>query len=153
MYIVLANEIADVDLTEFEKVGSFHEGVIAVPNIDICLTLKGMPTSLSDQVEDCQHSLSLVFEAPWDDEESETILLEDSFAAGIIYRRRHGESSRAIRDFVELRYKHCLGALTLYVYFLVAANDCFFGYQEEGETHIGIDYASLWKQGHVREVT
>ena len=115
MHFILANEIADVDLAEFEKVGSFHQGVIAVPNIDISLTMKGMPASHIDTIEDCQNTLSLAYEGPWDENDIETKLLEDPFAAGIIYRR-------AGRDFVELKYEHRLGALTLYAYFLVDVN-------------------------------
>ncbi len=145
MYIVLANELADVDLAEFEKVGSFYQGVIAVPNIDICLTLKGMRASDVDTIEDCQNTLSLAYESPWDKNGIETELLEDPFVAGIIYRRDG-------RDFVELKYEHRLGALTLFAYFLVDANDCSFGYQEEHETHTDVDYAFLWKEGHVRGV-
>ena len=143
MYIVLANELADVDLAEFEKVGSFHEGVIAVPTINVCLTMKGMPSSHLDNIEDYQNTLCLTFEA--DERDEEDILLEDPFEAGIIYRREG-------RDFVELKYEHRLGLLTLYAFFLVDVNDCSFGYQEEGEIHTDLDYMFLWKEGLVRRV-
>ncbi len=142
MYIVLINEIADVDQAEFEKVGSCHEGVIAVPDIDISLTIKGMRACTADETEDCQNTMSLVFEAPRDAEEA---LLEDPFSAGIIYRRKG-------RDFVELKYEHRLGILTLFAYFLVDVNDCSFGYIDEHETHTDIDYAFLWREGLVRGV-
>lgn len=146
--MILGNAIADVDLDEFEKVGSFHEGVIAVPIIDVSLTVKGMRATRLDGIEDCQNTLSLAFELPYDDAAAAVQLIEDPFAAGIIYRREN-------RDFVELRYKHQLGALTLYAYFLVDVNDCLFGHQDEedDETHLCTEYASLWKEGFVRKVT
>ena len=145
MYIVLANELADVDLAEFENVGSFRSGVIAVPTIDVCLTIKGMRSSRLDNIEDCQNTLCLTFEAYRDGLEDEDILLEDPFEAGIIYRREGC-------DFVELKYEHRLGLLTLYAYFLVDVNNCLFGYHEKGKTHTGLDYVFLWNEGHVRRV-
>ena len=145
MIIVLANEIADVDVAEFEKIGSFHEEVFAVPNIDVSLSIKGMRSSPIDSVEDCQNTLFLTYEAPCSDPDMEVELLEDPFVPGIIYHR-------AGRDFVELKYEQRLGALVLYVYFLIDVNDCTFGYQEEDETHVGVDYKFLWKKGLVRRV-
>lgn len=144
MYTVLANEIADVDKSEFEKVGSFHKGVIAVPYINVSLSIKGMRATPLDRVEDCQNTLFLTFNAPWEERDAEDILLEDPFSAGIIYRR--GGS-----DFVELKYEHRLGILTLFAYFLVDVSDCLFGYQEDHKTHTGVDYAFLWKEGFVRK--
>lgn len=143
MYVVLANEIADVDVAEFEKLGSFVPEVIAVPNIDISLSLKGTRATNLDKIEDCQNTLSLSFEAPWDDADAEDQLFDDPFTAGVIYRR--GE-----RDFVELKYEYSLGVLKLHVYFLVNANECYFGYRDkEDEIHAGISYVDLWKEGFV----
>lgn len=146
MIIVLANEIADVDVAEFEKIGMCQPTMIAVPCIDVRLALKGMRATHLDSVEDCQHTMILTFEAPWDKGNIEEQLLEDPFLPGIVYRRD-------ARDFVELQYTYSLGALLLHVYFLMNVKDCIFGYQDEHKTHKNVDYAFLWKEGLIKRVT
>ncbi len=150
MYIVLGKEIADVDLAEFDKVGSFLPGVLAVPLIDVSVGLKGMPTSLADREDECQNSIILSYEAPEDDEQLEAELVEDPFTPGVIYRYR-----RTTQDYVELMYKARLGALAVYIYFLVRVGNCAFAYQEKENQNIlnvtPVTYADLWKIGLVRE--
>ena len=145
MYIVLANEVANIDLSEFEKVGICGKEVIAVPSIDVSLNLKGMRSSLFDKVEDCQNTLFLSYKAPCDESDLETELLEDPFLPGIIYRR-------AERDYVELMYVQHIGALMLHVYFLIDVDDCTFGLQEEHGVDMDVDYEFLRTEGLIRQV-
>ena len=141
MYIVLGNETAEVDLAEFEKVGGFHAGVVAVPLVDVHLGLKGMRTSVDDKV--CQNSMILSYEAPEDDQQVELELTEDPLTPGIIYRRSG-------HDYAELQYKVQLGALAVYVYFLIDVGYCTFACKDSnGIRHI--DYADLWKIGLVSD--
>lgn len=144
MYIVLANEVADVDLAEFEKIGSCYQ-IIAVPNIDVSLGIKGMRSSPLDSIEDCQNTLHLTYEAG--DGDLETELLEDPFTAGIIYRRGG-------RDYVELKYVYHLGVLTLHSYFLIDVNDCTFAFLEDRDepSMTRASYADLWQVGLIKEV-
>lgn len=149
MYVVLANEVADVDLGEFEKVGICDSKVIAVPNIDVTLGIKGMRTSALDRPEDCQNSMYLMFEAPWDGQAAEQHLLEDPFEAGLIYRRKDDPQAR---HYVELKYDTGIGSLRLWAYFLIDADDCTFGFIDEQETFTDLEYSWLWQEGYIRGI-
>lgn len=147
MHIVLANEIADVDLAEFDKIGSFCDGVVAVPLVDVSLGLKGMPTSLADAVDECQNSIILTYDAPESDEQLDVELSGDPFSPGILYRCR-----RTTRDYAELLYKTHLGALVVYAYFLVGVENCIFGYREKVSLSTArMDYDVLWKKGFITD--
>lgn len=146
MYTFLPNELADVDLAEFEEVGSFYPTarqdptVIAVPEHHLALGLKGIRSSGHELVEECQNTFFLTYE-PLHDIEAE--LIQNPFQPGKIYRRDG-------RDYVELLYKHGLGALTVYVYFLVDAEHCTFAHFNEGHELSQIRYSNLWKNGFVK---
>jgi hypothetical protein len=149
MYVVIGNELADVDSSKFEKIGIFSEGVIAMPYSSRGLSLKGMPSSSHDQLEDCQNTMFLTYEAPLYSQDVERLLLEDPFVPGFIYRRKDSEDGY---HFVELKYEYPLGILTLQSYFLEEVKNCMFGYQEEHETHTDVDYGLLWKEGLVQRM-
>lgn len=145
MYVVLANEVADVDSAEFEKIGRFSSDVLAMPCIDLSLGLKGMRTSSMDRVEDCQNSIFVTFEPPADDDVYLEAIITDPFEPGILYRRDD-------QDYVELRYSHDIGLLTLIVYFLVAVEDCEFGIYDGVNYTRAKDLSLLWKMGFIRRV-
>lgn len=140
MYIFLPNEVADVDLAEFEEVGSFGPEVVAVPEVNLSVSIKGIRSTPLDKVEDCQNTFFVTYEPSHD---VETELLEDPFRPGKIYRR-------AGHDYVELLYKQELGALNVYFYFLVDAGHCTFAYFKVGDGLSQIEYADLWEMGFVR---
>lgn len=143
MYFVLANGIADVDLAEFEKFARFNPGTIAMPCVDLSVGIKGMRTSVMDDVEDCQNSIFVVFEnLPQDSHEK--AMASTPFKPGLIYRRND-------QDYVELKYEHPLGIISLIVYFLVPIEECDFGYEEDGIPYKD-DLSALWSKGFIQRI-
>jgi len=137
MYVVLANEIADVDLSEFKKVGKFHPEVGAMPTVDVSVGIKGMRTSDLDEIEDCQNSAFVTYET-MNNYDHERALLDDPFIPGLLYYRDK-------RHYAELKYIRSFGLLSLVVYFLVALEDCDFTY--EGDYYNGQDAGTLSRYG------
>lgn len=140
MYVVLTNEIADVDSSEFEKIGRFDPRVVSMPCVDLSVGVKGMRTSLLHGVEDCQNMAFVSFE-PDDLVCTEDAYFNDPFKPVLLYRR-------GSRKYVELRYSHKIGLLSLTVFFLVLVEDCQFGYEDNPD----IDITELWDRALIKGI-
>lgn len=143
MYVVFTKEVADVDSSEFDKIGHFDRSVVAVPCGNVNLSVKGQRGTELDEIEDCQNSLVISYEAT---EDLEIELRKDPLVPSVLYRRNG-------QDFAELRYERRLGALVFHVFFLIDVDYCYFGHHEDGEIHFAVDLAYLWKEGLIRRVT
>lgn len=147
MYVVLGHEIADVDQSEFDRVGSCNKDVIAIPGIDVTLGMKGMRTGAFDRMDECQNTVHITYSPPYHDEDIDSELHEDPFKPGLIYQQRSDGA-----EFVELRYDYDLGSLTVNVYFLVSVHDCIFGHRFAPDKIAVVDYAYLQDEQLIRKL-
>lgn len=143
MYLILSDETTDVDIKQFDQVGRFDIDVSAVPYINVQCAIKGVKGNPADTLVDCQNSVYISFEAPFEDRYIDDLLERKAFKPGILYRRQG-------IDYAELKYECPLGDLRIFAFFLVAATDCAFGYTNEGEAHFRVDLAELWRVNMVR---
>jgi hypothetical protein len=143
-FTILAEPVADVDLSFFERIAYFQGDVVASPLTDLRVGIKGMKTSGIDRVEDCQNSVFITFDSPADEFEVDQVLYTDPFIPRSLY-------SYNDQDYVELEYTYALGNLSLQVYFLITVEDCIFAI-EDGNGFQKIDFEELWDTGNLVSV-
>ncbi len=144
MYMILARETADVDLSWFEKIGHVQKGVIASTMRDQSIALKGSASSSIDHLVECQNTVFLHFDPTKDGGAF------FPFEPGWIYRYRGEEKTYKGEDFIELKYEVMLsGPLSLLSYFLVPVVDCEFSH-ESANGYIECSFSDLWKEGYIK---
>ena len=149
MYMLLAKEVADVDSAFFEMIGTLSDEVLAAPNRDQIIALKGSATGSYDDITDCQNTLFL----HWNADVSRAAYAVRPLEPGALYRYRGDQARYKGMEFVELKYEHELGAVTLTAYFLVAVRDCEFAvFDEELDEWFPHTLLELWDKGHIRQV-
>ncbi|MHA2279490.1 MAG: hypothetical protein ACXAC5_01175 [Promethearchaeota archaeon] len=150
--MVLGKEVADVDTFCFEKIGYVEDGILAAPDADLIIALKGQASCVVHNFVDCQNTLFLYFEAP-----TSNVIgnpdFDDALEPGAVYRYRGDDAGYQNRDFVELKHKEKIGAFTLVAYFLVCTDDCKFAIAgDEDNGDMPCTFADLWKEGYIMRV-
>jgi len=140
--MLLAREIADVDLSWFEKIGYIQSGVLAAVTQDQVIALKGVASHPIDHLIDCQNTAFLHLDGS----------TGDVFEPGWIYRYQGDEKAYRGQDFVELKCEVPLPPLTLLSYFLVPVVDCEFAINDEDTGITPCTFPELWKDGFVKRV-
>lgn len=146
MYVVLSQEIAEVDQHEFEKVGVFQSDVTVAPCYDSVIAVKGSASSPLADMTERQQSFYLCL----DTEKLDYHDLSSVPKACALYRYRGKDRPNYVgQDFVEFRYEYELGALSIMAYFLVLAQDCEFGIIRDGMI-LSCEFPWLWREGFIK---